>query len=213
MVSIFIAISNSIIDSGFSSALIRKVKVKPIEYNTVFYFNLLISLLLYICLFFISPSFLKYLLPSIIYLNVSDPLNSFIWVSINLDNTNPFFAPSDIIILILSISVIILILSFKIWYAREELNLQPSRYERPALTVELRVQARIGYRKIIYFLVLRYMARRGFPPPLWGRVPEPRGEGGRGGKWSRVLSPSPAPAVQGHPLPQGERESVGTFCS
>ena len=45
MVSIFIAISNSIIDSGFSSALIRKVKVKPIEYNTVFYFNLLISLL------------------------------------------------------------------------------------------------------------------------------------------------------------------------
>ena len=54
MVSIFIAISNSIIDSGFSSALIRKVKVKPIEYNTVFYFNLLISLLLYICLFFIS---------------------------------------------------------------------------------------------------------------------------------------------------------------
>ena len=55
MVSIFIAISNSIIDSGFSSALIRKVKVKPIEYNTVFYFNLLISLLLYICLFFIYP--------------------------------------------------------------------------------------------------------------------------------------------------------------
>ena len=55
MVSIFIAISNSIIDSGFSGALIRKVKVKPIEYNTVFYFNLLISLLLYICLFFISP--------------------------------------------------------------------------------------------------------------------------------------------------------------
>ena len=55
MVSIFIAISNSIIDSGFSSALIRKVKVKPIEYNTVFYFNLLISLLLYICLFFKTP--------------------------------------------------------------------------------------------------------------------------------------------------------------
>jgi teichuronic acid exporter len=50
-----VSISNSIIDSGFSSALIRKVKVKPIEYNTVFYFNLLISLLLYICLFFISP--------------------------------------------------------------------------------------------------------------------------------------------------------------
>lgn len=67
MVSIFIAISNSIIDSGFSSALIRKVKVKPIEYNTVFYFNLLISLLLYICLFFISPFIALFFREPILY--------------------------------------------------------------------------------------------------------------------------------------------------
>lgn len=39
MIAIFIAISNSIIDSGFSNALIRKTNVKRIDYNTVFYFR------------------------------------------------------------------------------------------------------------------------------------------------------------------------------
>ena len=41
MITIFIAISTSIIDSGFSNALIRKSEIKRIDYNTVFYFCLL----------------------------------------------------------------------------------------------------------------------------------------------------------------------------
>lgn len=55
MITIFIAISNSIIDSGFSNALIRKVEIKRIDYNTAFLFNLVISFFLYIVLFFVSP--------------------------------------------------------------------------------------------------------------------------------------------------------------
>jgi len=55
MISIFIAISNSIIDSGFSNALIRKIKVQQIDYNTVFYFNLIVSGILYIILFYTAP--------------------------------------------------------------------------------------------------------------------------------------------------------------
>lgn len=55
MVTIFIAISNSIIDCGFSSALVRKVEVKSIDLNTVFYFNLVISLILYFILFISAP--------------------------------------------------------------------------------------------------------------------------------------------------------------
>lgn len=51
MITIFIAISNSIIDSGFSNALIRKVEIKRIDYNTAFLFNLVISFFLYIVLF------------------------------------------------------------------------------------------------------------------------------------------------------------------
>ena len=55
MISIFIALSNSIIDSGFSNALIRKIDAKREDYNTVFYFNLVVGVLLYIILFFSSP--------------------------------------------------------------------------------------------------------------------------------------------------------------
>lgn len=56
MITIFIAISNSIVDSGFSSALIRKTDAKPIDYNTVFYFNLVVSFVLYCILYVLSPS-------------------------------------------------------------------------------------------------------------------------------------------------------------
>ena len=56
MITVFIAVSNSIVDSGFSNALIRKVRIESIDYNTVFYFNLIVSFILYILLFFASPS-------------------------------------------------------------------------------------------------------------------------------------------------------------
>lgn len=55
MIAIFIAISNSIIDSGFSNALIRKIHVERVDYNTVFYFNLIISILVYAILYIASP--------------------------------------------------------------------------------------------------------------------------------------------------------------
>lgn len=56
MIAIFIAISTSIIDSGFSNALIRKVRIERIDYNTVFYFNLVVSITLYIILYAAAPS-------------------------------------------------------------------------------------------------------------------------------------------------------------
>lgn len=55
MITVFIAISTSLIDSGFSNALIRKNKIKRIDYNTVFYFNLIVSILLYLLLYVASP--------------------------------------------------------------------------------------------------------------------------------------------------------------
>lgn len=55
MITIFIAISNSIVDSGFSNALIRKTDASEKDYNTVFIFNLLVSLALYVILFLCSP--------------------------------------------------------------------------------------------------------------------------------------------------------------
>ncbi len=60
MITIFIAVSNSIVDSGFSSALIRKVKTKDIDYNTVFYFNLCLGIGLYLILFFSAPAISRF---------------------------------------------------------------------------------------------------------------------------------------------------------
>lgn len=54
IVTIFIAVFNSIVDSGFSNALIRKHDAKDIDYNTVFIANLVISVVLFFVLFFAS---------------------------------------------------------------------------------------------------------------------------------------------------------------
>ena len=55
MLAIFIAISQAIIDSGFSNALIRKVDRTEVDYSTVFYFNIVVGIVLYVLLFFLSP--------------------------------------------------------------------------------------------------------------------------------------------------------------
>lgn len=52
MIMVFIAISQSFIDSGFTSALIREKKPSQEDYSTVFYFNLCMAVLMYIVLFF-----------------------------------------------------------------------------------------------------------------------------------------------------------------
>lgn len=55
IITIFIAIFNSIVDSGFSNALIRKSNAKDIDYNTVFISNLVVSVVLFFALFFSAP--------------------------------------------------------------------------------------------------------------------------------------------------------------
>lgn len=55
MLLIVLAISNSIVDSGFSQALIRDQQTSQADYSTVFYFNLLIALSIYGLLFMAAP--------------------------------------------------------------------------------------------------------------------------------------------------------------
>lgn len=55
MISIFIAIGQTFIDSGFSQSLIHKQDRTDIDYSTVFYFNIGISAIVYIIIYFISP--------------------------------------------------------------------------------------------------------------------------------------------------------------
>lgn len=55
MLAIFIAVAQSLIDSGFSQALIRKQDRTEVDNNTVFYFNIVVSVLLYLILYISAP--------------------------------------------------------------------------------------------------------------------------------------------------------------
>jgi O-antigen/teichoic acid export membrane protein len=55
MLGIFISIAQSFIDSGFSNALIQKKDRNETDYSTVFYFNIIISIVIYLILFFSAP--------------------------------------------------------------------------------------------------------------------------------------------------------------
>ena len=52
IITIFITVFDSIVDSGFSNALIRKIDVSDDDYNTMFLVNLLLSIVLFIVMFF-----------------------------------------------------------------------------------------------------------------------------------------------------------------
>jgi O-antigen/teichoic acid export membrane protein len=56
MITIFIAVSQSFIDSGFSQALIRKKNCSQADYSTVFYFNLIVGIFFYLLMFFTAGS-------------------------------------------------------------------------------------------------------------------------------------------------------------
>lgn len=55
IISIFMAISTTITDSGFRSALIQKKNRDEKDFSTVFFFNIVVAILFYIILFFAAP--------------------------------------------------------------------------------------------------------------------------------------------------------------
>lgn len=81
MITIFIAISQSLVDSGFSQALIRKQDRTQIDNSTVFFFNVGVGLILYFTLFFCAPAIARFydqpiLVPVTRLVAISLPLNS-----------------------------------------------------------------------------------------------------------------------------------------
>ncbi len=55
MLNIFMSVSQKFIDSGFSTALIRKSDRTDIDFSTVFYFNIAVSIFFYAALWIASP--------------------------------------------------------------------------------------------------------------------------------------------------------------
>lgn len=60
MVLIFISIAQSLVDSGFTHALIRKQDRSETDNSTAFYFNIAVGLILYIALWFLAPAVAKF---------------------------------------------------------------------------------------------------------------------------------------------------------
>lgn len=60
MLTIFLTFSNVFIDSGFSRALIQKQDRTENDYSTVLIFNIIISIIIYIILFFASPAIAQF---------------------------------------------------------------------------------------------------------------------------------------------------------
>ena len=60
MIALFLAISQSFIDSGFQQALIRRQNCSQRDYSTIFFFNVFAGLLLYFVLFFFAHQIQQY---------------------------------------------------------------------------------------------------------------------------------------------------------
>ena len=56
MLAIFMAVSQTLVDSGFSNALIQKGNRSESDFSTIFLFNLLLSIFIYGILFFCAPA-------------------------------------------------------------------------------------------------------------------------------------------------------------
>lgn len=55
MLAIFFALSQLFVESGFSNALIQKIDRTETDFSTIFYFNLSVSIVLYLILFLTAP--------------------------------------------------------------------------------------------------------------------------------------------------------------
>ena len=60
MLTIFVTVAETFIDSGFGSALIQKKRPTQIDYCTIFYWNLGLALVMYIILYLLSPAISKF---------------------------------------------------------------------------------------------------------------------------------------------------------
>ena len=60
MLTIFIAVSQTMVDAGFGSALIQKKNPTQIDFSTIFYWNVGLSIFLYIILYISAPFVARY---------------------------------------------------------------------------------------------------------------------------------------------------------
>ncbi len=60
MIAIFVSIGNMLLNSGLTQSLVRSPDLDEEDYSTVFYFNFVTSIIIYIIIFFIAPYVAKF---------------------------------------------------------------------------------------------------------------------------------------------------------
>ena len=60
LVTVFSTLLSVLVDSGFGTALIQKKEVDDLDYSTVFWFNMVMSIVVYLVLFFLAPFIASY---------------------------------------------------------------------------------------------------------------------------------------------------------
>lgn len=122
---IFVNLSNVFIQNGFNTALIQKKETTDEDYSSVFWLSLIISILIYACLFFIAPLIaMFYNMPKIIFpfrilslMIIPGSLNSIqiAIVSKELDFKKIFKSNLLSIVISGTIGIILAYLKFGVW--------------------------------------------------------------------------------------------------
>lgn len=60
MITVFLAVSQSLVDSGFGQALIRKKEADEADYSTVFHFNFFAGLIIFILFYLSAPAIARF---------------------------------------------------------------------------------------------------------------------------------------------------------
>ena len=60
LTTIFFAVAGVLVDGGFGNALIQKKDADDLDFNSVFYLNVCVSLVVYVVLFLVAPSIARF---------------------------------------------------------------------------------------------------------------------------------------------------------
>lgn len=125
MLTIFMAIAQCFVNSGFSNALIQKQNRTNTDYSTVFYFNIVVGVLMYLLLIIISPIVASFygqpiLKEIILWIGLNLVINSFATVqnailTINLDFKRQAFISVLAVLVSGSIAVYMALKGYGVW--------------------------------------------------------------------------------------------------
>ncbi|MCB0460432.1 MAG: lipopolysaccharide biosynthesis protein [Flavobacteriaceae bacterium] len=125
MVTVFFAVSIVFIDSGFGMAYIQKQDATDTDASTIFYFNLVISILIYIILYFSAPYIATFynqeqLVPLVRVMSSVLVLNSFGMIQVTKLKKDVNFKKQTLIILVSAViaticAIIAALNNFGVW--------------------------------------------------------------------------------------------------